>query len=144
MIRQLNAAQLNIMAAFGCAALLGLAGCATNSSAPSRTASQASTKNVCLQTYLIDHTEVPDDSTILFHMKGGKIWKNSLPFPCSDLKFQGGFQYTTDIDEICSNLQTIRVIEQGGGPRLGAVCQLGEFTPYVPAPKANMGVGAGG
>lgn len=135
--------------ATGCALMLGLAGCAKNQdqAPPSgqmmpsgQAAAPAAAKGVCIQTYMIDHTDIPDDSTILFHLRGGKIWKNSLPFPCPDLKFQGGFQYTTDIDEICSNLQTIRVIEQGGGgPRFGAVCQLGEFTPYVPPPKANAG-----
>lgn len=118
---------------------LGLAGC-TDKPAPAANAQPASGgKEVCLQTYLIDHTEIPDDSTILFYMKGGKIWKNTLPYRCTGLKIEGGFQYTTDINEICSNLETIRVIEQGGGPRLGAVCQLGEFTPYTPPAKANSG-----
>ena len=114
----------------GCALLLGLAGCA------SPQAGTQTAANVCIQTYAIDHTSVPDDSTILFYMKGGKVWKNSLPYRCPDLKFEGGFQYTTDINELCSNVQTIRVIEQGGGPRLGAVCALGEFTPYTPPAKS--------
>ena len=121
------------ISAAGCVLLFGLAGCAN----PPQAAGTRAAGNVCIQTYQIDHTTIPDDSTILFHMKGGKIWKNSLSFRCPDLKFQGGFQYSTDISEICSNLQTIRVIEQGGGPgpRFGAVCQLGEFTPYTPPPK---------
>ncbi len=127
-------------AALGCAAL---AGC-TNTGQPETAAARpmpaaAKGNNVCIQTYQIDHTTIPDDNTILFHMKGGRIWKNTLPYRCPDLKFQGGFQYTTDIDEICSNLQTIRVINQGGGPFLGSVCQLGEFTPYTPPPKPSSG-----
>jgi len=123
------------LAALASLAALGLAACASNppqtaSSAPAQSA--ASRKQVCIDTYRIDHTQVVDDRTILFHMVDHSIWKNTLSFPCPDLKFQGGFLYSTDIDEICSNLQTIRVIEQGGGPLLGAVCQLGEFTPYPP------------
>jgi hypothetical protein len=123
--------------AIGCALLLGVAGCTNNPQTASMTG--APTKSVCLQTYQIDHTEIPDDSTILFRMKGGQVWKNTLTAPCSGLRANGGFQYSTDINEICSNLQSIRVIEQGGGPRLGAVCLLGEFTPYTPPPKANAG-----
>ena len=127
-----------------CAAL---AGCVSNGQSPSAGAyapqpgatPAAAKGSVCLQTYQIDHTTIPDDNTILFHMKGGRIWKNTLNYRCPDLKFQGAFQYSTDINEICSNLQTIRVIEQGGGPFLGATCQLGEFTPYTPPPKPSSG-----
>jgi len=119
------------MAAAGCALLLGLAGYAGKS--------HAATTGVCIPTSAIHHTEITDDSTILFHMKGGKIWKNSLHFPCFNLKFQGGFQYTTDYDEICANQQTIRVLQEGVGRRLGAACTLGEFTPYSPPPKPVTG-----
>ncbi|HLG89761.1 MAG TPA: DUF6491 family protein [Alphaproteobacteria bacterium] len=134
-----------VAAALGCVVL---AGCMNNDEArtarayptqPGATPAATKGNNVCIQTYQIDHTTIPDDNTILFYMKGGKIWKNTLPYRCPDLKFQGGFQYTTDINEICSNLQTIRVINQGGGPFLGSVCQLGEFTPYTPPPKPSSG-----
>ena len=122
-------------------ALAVLAGCANNPRTASTAAApaMAAGKTVCIPTYRIDHTEVLDDSTILFHMVDRSVWKNTLSFPCPDLKFEGGFQYATDIDQICSNLQTIRVVNQGGGPRFGAVCQLGTFTPYTPQPKPAGG-----
>jgi hypothetical protein len=82
---------------------------------------------VCLQTSLIDRTEVPDDNTILFHMKDGKVWKNTLAFACSGLKFEGSFAYTTETPRVCSSQQTIRVL------RTGNFCELGQFTPYSPA-----------
>ncbi len=119
-----------ISTAVGCALLFGFAGYAGTSHAAT---------GVCIPTSEIHHTEIPDDSTILFHMKGGKIWKNSLNFPCFNLKFQGGFQYTTDYDEICANQQSIRVLQPGVGRRLGAACTLGEFTPYGPPPKVTTG-----
>ena len=119
------------MAAAGCALVLGFAGHAGSS--------HAATTGVCIPTSSIDHTEIPDNSTILFHMKGGKVWKNSLNSPCFNLKFQGSFQYTTDYDEICANQQTIRVLQPGAGMRLGAACMLGEFSPYSPASKTMTG-----
>ena len=107
----------------GCALLIGLALCAN----PTR----AATTDMCLRTHEIDHTSIPDNSTILFHMKDGKVWKNSLHAPCFNLKFQGSFQYTADFEEICANAQTIRVLQPGVGARFGASCLLGEFTPVA-------------
>lgn len=84
--------------------------------------------SVCLWTYLIDHTSTLDPSTILFHMRNGKIWKNTLPVPCPALKFHG-FSFLTQDEYVCSNMQSIAVIETH------EACMLGAFEPYVPAPK---------
>ena len=35
----------------------------------------------CLKTVLVDHTEVKDASTIIFTMKDGAVWKNTLKNP---------------------------------------------------------------
>jgi hypothetical protein len=103
-----------------------LAGCSDepNAAVPDPT---AGSNGVCLRAESIDHTEVADDSTILFITKDHKVWKNSLPFPCTSLKFEGGFAFATDADEICSNAQTIRVL------RSGTFCELGQFTPAAAA-----------
>jgi hypothetical protein len=77
----------------------------------------------CISIPHIDHTEILDDSTILFHMKGGKIWKNSLPHKCFSLKFEDGFSYATSLSELC-NTDIIHVIRQG------TTCGLGDFVPY--------------
>lgn len=86
---------------------------------------------VCLQTILIDHTTVKDPKTILFHMKGGKVWRNTLINACPGLLFHG---FVMDIrggnDEVCSNEQTISVL------KTHETCMMGEFTPYVPPEKA--------
>jgi len=119
-----------IVPVLGLAALLATAGCAEQTAATAPAADQAATHNsVCLQTVMIDHTSIPDDNTILFHMRDHKVWKNTLPFSCPGLKIEGGFEYETRIDEICSNLQTIRVLRER------SVCMLGAFTPYEPPPK---------
>lgn len=112
---------------------LSAAACQAPTPPGSATASAGTAKSVCIRAYEIDHTEIPDDSTILFYMRGHKIWKNTLINRCVGLRTAtSGFTYSpTDpaTDEICSNLQTIRVNDTG------QVCLLGAFTPVEPKPK---------
>jgi hypothetical protein len=81
-------------------------------------------QHVCLQSTSIENTTTVDASTILFHMRNGTVWKNTLKSPCPGLKFHG-FSYLTRADEVCSNAQAISVIETG------EACELGTFTPYT-------------
>lgn len=76
----------------------------------------------------IDHTHVVNPTTILFYMRDGKIWKNTLHQPCRGLMLHG-FEFATRQDEICSNAQSIRIIQTG------EICELGEFARYVPPPE---------
>lgn len=85
---------------------------------------------VCLQTYLIDHTHTVDPKTILFYMRGGKIWQNTLPYPCPGLTYHGFVDVVRD-NQICSNTQSIRVLVTND------VCMLGAFTPYTPPMPAG-------
>jgi hypothetical protein len=88
-------------------------------------------KSVCIPAYQIDHTDTPDDWTILFHMRNHKVWKAALINQCVGLKINSrGFTYTpTDpgSDEICSNLLTIRLNDTG------QTCLVGAITPVEPA-----------
>src|SRR6185312_15838786 len=87
----------------------------------------ANAQGVCLQSYLVDRTKVVDDNTIIFYMKNGSAWMNTLPHKCNGLKFANGFSYNQSSDnQICSNLEIIKVIGQG------TTCGLGEFTPFTP------------
>ena len=89
----------------------------------------AKPNNVCLWTYRIDHTTILDKGkAIVFHMRGGKNWKNTLKAPCPGLNFNG-FAYVTRNGQICSNMETIMVL------RTHQVCMLGNFEPYTPPPK---------
>ncbi len=85
---------------------------------------EADTPRVCLRSSDIDRTSVPDARTILFHMKGGKVWKNALMNDCPGLRFNGFVYDASPAGDICANQQTIRVINTG------SVCLLGAFTPY--------------
>jgi hypothetical protein len=108
-----------------------MASACSDDEAPPTTASNISGGNgICIRTDFIDHTDIPDDKTIIFHMKGGIAYRNSLQFACTSLKNEGGFTFITDFPEVCSNAQTIRVL------RSGILCELGQFTPYAPPPAS--------
>jgi len=93
----------------------------------------ADAKSVCIRAYNIDHTSIPDDSTILFHMRDHTVWKNTLTDKCFGLKLNTrGFEYSPTnpgTDEICSNLQTIKLRDTG------SICMLGAFTKVEAAAK---------
>lgn len=91
----------------------------------------ASHGSICLRSIDILNTTTPDDKTIFFHMLGGKVYRNDLRGTCSGLRFYG-FAYTaTPPDQICGNLQIIRVL------KTHAVCSLGPFTEVTKAPSDN-------
>jgi hypothetical protein len=80
---------------------------------------------VCLNSYYIDRTTVVDGKTILFRMKNGAVWRNTLRTTCSGLRFNG-FVYTLQTAEICGDLQSIQVLHTG------EVCLLGKFSRELP------------
>ncbi len=103
------------------ASLLCLAGC--QHGPQSRV---ASAPPICLRSYDIFRTDIPDDKTILFTMLDHTVYKNTLPFACTGLRSDTrGFTYeptNPSTDEICSNLVTIRTNTTQN------VCELGDFT----------------
>ncbi len=84
-------------------------------------ATEAPDPEVCLETTRIDSTHVLDAKTILFRMRDGTVWRNTLRNSCPTLKFNG-FVYTVRLDEVCGNQQSIQVL------RSHEVCMLGPFT----------------
>jgi hypothetical protein len=83
----------------------------------------------------IRETKVVDDRTIDFVMRGGDIYRNTLPNSCPQLGFERAFSYSTSISQLCS-VDIITVLQQAGGIRRGASCGLGKFTPIEkPAKK---------
>jgi hypothetical protein len=116
------------------AAMLTLAGCSDDPAAVDAQSTPAG-NGICLPVSQIDHTQILTDSAILFYMKNGKTWVNTITIPCSSLTMEDGFTYVNDVLEICSNSQTIRVA------RSGNFCELGQFTqfevPKVPGDAAS-------
>jgi len=94
-------------------------------------------KSVCFPAYQIDHTSIPNDQTILFHMRGHKTYQANLINNCVGLKINShGFTYTaTDpgSDEICSNLLTIRLNDTGQTCLVGDIALVQPAAPAAPA-----------
>jgi hypothetical protein len=90
--------------------------------------------NVCLNILWIDHTKAPDDRSIIFYMKDKKSWITHLKSLCPQLSFNGFSYVATPPEDVCGNLQAIRVL------RSGAVCMMGPFEPYTPPPKTDSGM----
>jgi hypothetical protein len=111
---------MNLTTLFAVAALLAV------SSAPAQ-AQAAATRpaNVCLNVRDIQRTETPDDRTVLFHMRDGKVWRNTLKTACPMLKVSPFTQVLHGGDLVCSNQQFIHVTLTGDD------CVLGEFTPLA-------------
>ena len=80
----------------------------------------------CLYSYQIDRTKVVDAKTIDFRMRDGTVYRNVLQHSCTSLPFNG-FVYVTRVDQICDNLQSIRVLQSH------EVCLLGTFTKMLGA-----------
>ncbi len=117
------------------AAILGLAGCSDDPASTDAQPAEVAGNGVCLQSSQIDRTDIVNDSAIVFFMKDGKAYMNTMRIPCPSLKMEDGFAYLNDVPEICSASQTIRVL------RSGNFCELGQFTlfdpPKIPAAPAQ-------
>ncbi len=87
---------------------------------------------LCLHSQDIDHTKAPDDRTVLIYMRDGKIWRSQLRSPCPQISLNGFIYDATPPDDLCPNVQIIRVIHTG------SVCSMGPLEPYIPPPKTNM------
>ncbi len=84
----------------------------------------------CVSLQSIKKTRIVDDQTIIFYMRGGDIFVNSLPRRCPGLKRAGSYSYATSLSRLC-NTDVIRVLETFGSafPRPAAACGLGFFSP---------------
>jgi hypothetical protein len=79
---------------------------------------------VCLQSYRIDHTDVPDDSTILFTMLDHSVYRAHIVNHCIGLRNDPrGFTYEPipGSNEICENLLTIRLNSYGSFCMVGKI-----------------------
>jgi hypothetical protein len=90
----------------------------------------------CIDLARISEARVIDDRTIDFHMRDGRVLRNSLPNICPSLGFERAFTYSTSLTRLCST-DIITVIHTGGGPRTGASCGLGQFAPAPATAPAN-------
>ena len=78
----------------------------------------------CLTTYNIRSTAVLDDQTILFQLRNGSVWKNTLDFSCQSLGFREAFSYESHGTQLCA-MDRIKVFEPYGSA--GVSCGLNKF-----------------
>jgi len=100
-----------------------LASSALALSAATQVQAQAQGGNICLNVTEIRSSQAVDNRTIIYRMKDGKVWRNTLATPCPDLVSQAAGAYSQELhtDYLCANTQQITV-------KTGMVCRLGEFT----------------
>ena len=83
----------------------------------------------CIQLSRINNTEVVDEKTIAFYLRGGRIYLNQLRRECRGLSDSKPFSYRTSTGRLCS-VDSITVLENYGfGLTPGASCGLGMFVP---------------
>jgi hypothetical protein len=83
----------------------------------------------CVSLSRVDHTEVVDDATLLFYMRGDEIYRNVLPHRCPGLDREQQFMYRVTTSQLC-NVDVITVLDNLGGRFMpGASCGLGKFQP---------------
>jgi hypothetical protein len=95
----------------------------------------------CVITQSIARTEVLDDQTIIFYMRGKNIaYRNYLPKKCPGLKRWDRFGYQVTAGRLC-NIDLITVLENsifGVGLDKGFTCRLGDFHPLSPEDIASL------
>ncbi len=89
--------------------------------------------DACIDIARIREARVVDERTIDFHLNDGRVMRSAMPAACPGLGLEKAFTYSTALTRLCP-ATSINVINQAGGPRLGAACALGAFTPMTPAP----------
>jgi len=86
---------------------------------------------ICIDTRNIK-SSLPQDhgKSILFTMRDGAQWRNTLQSGCPDLDFNG-FQWTVRNPDntVCDGEQSLQVLQSG------QICQLGKFEKVTPGGK---------
>lgn len=81
----------------------------------------------CIPVHRVDRTEVLDNRSIVFHMRGREAFLNQLERDCPGLDRERRFMYEVRSDQLC-NVDTISVLEDWGvGVATGFTCPLGPF-----------------
>ncbi len=115
------------------AVLLGLAGAADARTRGVPPVTPAGKPESCSPLTSIRESRVRSDQVIDFYMRGGKVYRNTLPNTCPQLGFEERFSYATSLSQLCST-DIITVLQSPGAGR-GVSCGLGQFQPVTGAPR---------
>ncbi len=75
------------------------------------------------QREIVSTTPSRDGRLLTFKLQDGRVLVNRLQGRCSDLRFNGFVWVLRGNDDICENMQTLRVLQSG------QTCMLGKFEP---------------
>lgn len=81
----------------------------------------AARSRICINADDIAGNYSPDANTIIFRMRDGTAWRNTLVTPCPGLRFNGFIWKLHGVHEVCEGQQSLRVL------RSGEICSLGKF-----------------
>ena len=85
----------------------------------------------CINVSRIRETHATDDRTILFYMRGGDVYRNTLRYECRGLERENSISYRVVANRLCST-DTVAVLRQfGGGFDASMRCGLGQFFPIT-------------
>lgn len=90
------------------------------------------TPETCISTPRIRSTEIIDDQTILFYMRGGKVYRNVLDKTCHGLESNDLFTYRIRSTRLCRMDRVTVLMRFGTGFMEGMSCSLGGFHPMTP------------
>ena len=83
----------------------------------------------CIMRSQIQQSRVRSDSVIDFEMRGGKVYRVTMPQRCPGLGFERAFAFETSIDQMCGADIIYVLMNVGGVPQRGAGCGLAPFVP---------------
>ena len=85
----------------------------------------------CVRINDIDDIDIVDSDTLIFRMRGGRVYRNDLPHRCAGLRRNDTLMYRSSVGRLCS-IDVITVLEDWGfGFAPGASCGLGMFHPIT-------------
>ncbi len=87
------------------------------------------TTKKCVRVNDIRRTKVIDNQHILFELRGGEAYLNTLPHRCPRLAVEDRFSYRVTVGQLC-NVDTITVLT-ATPISAGATCGLGTFEVYI-------------
>jgi hypothetical protein len=107
--------------AYGAALAAGVAVALASATMPVQAQSGAA-QGVCLDPQQIRSTQIKDNRTILFQMRNGDVWTNTLVAECPGLKSGQSISQMVTTNRICAFRQSF------SSNFSGAMCRLGAFT----------------
>ena len=87
------------------------------------------TAPMCLEVANIRRTNAPDSQHLVFYMRDGKVWENTLPRTCAGLTSNSWTWVVRGPLRVCANTHRLRVFQNN------VICAIGDFAPPRPDSK---------